>query len=145
MIGKGKVLSAVLILSGAAYCGHDSNTMTGPASAAPMASAAGTWSGTYASNSPSCPATPMTVTLAQSGATVTGNWTTSACGPHGFFKATISGNQLTGNIDMGGCTGGGVLGHINGNALSLSIGDFYRPLVTENQVLMEGGSASLSR
>jgi hypothetical protein len=145
MTGKGKVLSTIVVLLGAVSCGHDSNSMTGPASAAPMASVAGTWSGTYASNSPSCPATPMTVTLAQNGATVTGAWNTNACGPHGSFKATVSGNQLTGNIDMGGCTGGGVLGQINGNALSLAIGDFYRPLVTENQVLMEGGSATLSR
>lgn len=145
MTGKGKVLSTVFVLLGAAYCGHDSNSMTGPAAAAPMASVAGTWSGTYTSNSPSCPATPMAVTLDQNGTTVTGNWSTSACGPHGVFKATVSGSQLTGNIDMGGCTGGGVLGQIRGNELSLSIGDFYRPLVTENQVLMEGGSATLSR
>ncbi|MGE5413661.1 MAG: hypothetical protein ACM3NW_05755 [Syntrophomonadaceae bacterium] len=87
----------------------------------------------------------MTITLAQNGATVTDNWTTSARGPHGLLKATVAGNQLTGSIDMGGCTGGGVLGHLNGNALTLSIGDFYRPLVTENQVLMEGGAANLSR
>lgn len=144
MTGKGKALSAVFVLLGAAYCGHDSNTMTGPV-AAPAASVAGTWSGTYASNSRSCPVTPMTVTLAQDGATVTGAWTTNDCGPHGFFKATLSGNSLTGNIDMGGCTGGGVIGQVNGNELALSIADFYRPLVTENQVLMEGGSASLAR
>jgi hypothetical protein len=145
MTGKASVLSAVLVLLGAAFCGHDSNTMTGPASSAPLASVAGTWSGTYDSNTSSCPPAPMTITLAQNGATVTGAWSTSACGPHGFLKATVSGNQLTGNIDMGGCTGGSVLGQINGNALSLSIGDFYKPLVTENTVLMEGGSANLSR
>ena len=75
----------------------------------------------------------------------TGNVTTNACGPHGFFKATMSGNSLTGSIDMGGCTGGGVMGQIDGAVLSLAIGDFYKPLVTENQVVMEGGSATLQR
>jgi hypothetical protein len=146
MTGKAKALIGVLALLSAAYCGKDSNTMTGPVSAAPMASVAGTWSGTFSSNDPGCAAGPMTVTLSQNGNQVTGNWTTtSACGPHGFFKATVSGDSLTGNIDMGGCTGGGVSGQISGNSLSIAVGDFYRPLVTENQVLMEGGSATLSR
>ena len=144
MTGKRKALSAAFVLLGATYCGHDSNTMTGPV-AAPAANVAGTWSGTFASKARGCPVAPMTVTLAQNGALVTGEWTTNECGPHGFFKATMSGNSLTGNIDMGGCTGGGVLGEVNGNALSLSIGDFYQPLVTENQVRMEGGMATLSR
>jgi len=44
-----------------------------------------------------------------------------------------------------GCTGGGVSGHLAGGVLSLAIGDFYRPLVTENEVLMQGGAATLSR
>ena len=145
MTGKGKALAIVLVLFGTAFCGKDSNTMTGPVSAAPMASVAGTWSGTFASSDPRCAAGPMTVTLTQNGNQVTGNWVSTSCGPYGFFKATVSGNSLTGNIDMGGCEGGGVMGQVSGNALSLSIGDFYKPLVTENQVLMVGGSATLNR
>jgi len=145
MTGKAKGLMGVLALLGAAYCGKDSNTMTAPVSAAPMASVAGTWSGSFASNDPRCPAGPMTITLVQHGAQVTGSWVTGSCGPHGFLKTTLSGDALTGNIEMVGCTGGGVTGQISGNTLSFSIGDFYKPLVTENQVLMEGGSATLSR
>lgn len=145
MTGKGKVLSTIVVLLGAVSCGHDSNSVTGPVSAAPMASVAGTWSGTYASNSPSCPASPMTVTLTQSGDLATGEFDTNSCGPHGFFKATVSGNTLQGSIAMAGCTGGSLSGHVSGGVLSVAIGDFYRPLVTENQVLMEGGSATLSR
>ncbi len=145
MTAKGKAIATVLVLFGTAFCGKDSNTMTGPASAVPMASVAGTWSGSYASNDPSCPATPMTVTLSQNGTAVTGAWSTSACGPHGSFTATMAGNTLTGKIDMLGCTGGAVNGQVTGNALSISIGDFYRPIVTANQVLMEGGQAALSR
>ena len=33
---------------------------------------------------------------------------------------------------------------MRGNALSLSIGDFYQPLVTENQVVIVGGALTLS-
>jgi hypothetical protein len=145
MTGKGKAIGIVLVLCGTAFCGKDSNIMTGPVSAAPMASVAGTWSGTFASNDPRCPAGPMTVTLNQNGSLVTGSWVSSACGPHGSVKATLSGDSLQGNIDMGGCTGGGVTGQVNGNSLSIAVGDFYKPLVTENQVLMEGGQATLSR
>ncbi len=144
MTGKGKALVVVLILSGTAFCGKDSNTVTAPVSA-PMASVAGTWSGTYASAAASCPAAPITMTLAQDGSTVTGNFVTNSCGPHGSFRATLSGNALTGKIDMVGCTGGSVSGHVDGGVLSLSVGDFYRPLVTLNEVLMEGGTATLSR
>ena len=145
MAGKGKAFATILVLFGTAFCGKDSNTVTAPVSAAPMANVAGTWSGSFASTDRRCPAGPMTVTLSQHGSLVTGDFVTTACGPHGFFKATLSGESMTGNIDMGGCTGGGVLGEVHGNALSLSIGDFYKPLVTENQVLMEGGRATLSR
>lgn len=145
MTGKGKALAIVLVLFGTAFCGKDSNTMTAPVVAQPMASVAGTWTGTFASQDPTCPSGPMTVTFTQNGNQVTGNWVSTACGPHGFVKATLSGNSLTGNIDMGGCTGGGIMGQVQGTSLSVAVGDFYKPLVTENQVLMQGGQATLSR
>jgi len=141
---SGSALSAVILLFAAVAC-KDSNTMAGPAAAPAAASLAGTWTGTYSSKAPSCPATPVTITFTQNGADVTGSVTTNACGPHGFFKATVSGNSVTGNIDLGGCTGGGVLGQVHGNALSLSIGDFYQPLVTEDKVVIVGGAVALSR
>lgn len=141
----GRALVSLVLLLAASLACKDSNTMAGPAAAPAAASLAGTWTGTYSSKAPSCPATPVTITLTQDGAQVTGAVTTNACGPHGFFKATVSGNSLTGNIDLGGCTGGGVLGEVRGNALSLSIGDFYQPLVTEDQVVIVGGAVTLTR
>jgi hypothetical protein len=140
----GRALVSLILLLVASLACKDANSMTGPV-APTVASLAGTWTGTYSSKAPSCPATPVTITLAQNGAQVTGSVTTNACGPHGFFKATVSGNSLTGNIDLGGCTGGGVLGEIRGNALSLSIGDFFQPLVTEDKVVIVGGAVTLSR
>jgi hypothetical protein len=138
------LLSAAVLLITALAC-KDSNTVAGPSAALPAVNLAGTWTGSYSSNAMSCPTTPVTITFAQDGADVTGSVTTNACGPHGFFKGRVSGNSVTGNVDMGGCTGGGVLGEIHGNVLSLSIGDFYKPLVTENQVIIEGGAVTLSR
>jgi len=141
----GRLAPTALVLAFTLACGKDSNSVAGPAVMSTSANLAGTWTGTFAPDTPSCASTPMSVTLSQDGATVTGNFATNACGPHGFFKATISGNTLTGRIEMLGCTGGSVSGQISGNALSLGVGDFYRPLVTENQVLFQGGSADLRR
>src|SRR4029453_12602578 len=101
------IASATLVLTLA--CGKDSNTVVAPAAASPSVNLAGTWTGTYDSNAPGCATTPMTVTFAQDGATVTGSVTTNSCGPHGFFNATISGSTLAGRLEMSGCTGGGVL------------------------------------
>jgi hypothetical protein len=138
------VVSLVIFLVASFAC-KDSNTVTGPTVGPTAANLAGTWTGSYSSKAPSCPTTPVTISLTQNGADVTGSVTTNACGPHGFFKATVSGNSVTGNIDLGGCTGGGVLGEIHGTVLSLSIGDFYQPLVTEDQVVIVGGAVTLSR
>ena len=141
----GRLASTALVLAFTLACGKDSNTMSGPAVTTTSANLAGTWTGNFAPDMATCPSTPMTVTLSQDGTRVTGNFATNACGPHGFFNATLSGNTLTGRIEMLGCTGGSVMGQVSGNALSLSVGDFYRPLVTENQVLYQGGAADLRR
>ena len=37
------------------------------------------------------------------------------------------------------------MGHVQGGMMSLTIGDFYKPLVTDAEVVMEGGAATLSR
>lgn len=146
MSGKGKaVLAALATISALAIvsCGKDSNTVAAPSVSA--MSVAGTWSGTYSSNSTSCPATPMTITIQQSGTTLTGHVVSggSACAPQGGLKGSISGNMMTGNINMEGCTGGGITGNVSNGVLTLAVGDFYRPLVTEQQVLMQGGAATL--
>ena len=146
MSGKGKaVLAALATISALAVvsCGKDSNTVAAPSVSA--MSVAGTWSGTFASNSASCPATPMTLTIQQSGTTLTGHVEAGgrSCAPQGNVKGTISGNMVTGNINMEGCTGGGISGNVSNGVLTLAVGDFYRPLVTEQQILMQGGSATL--
>jgi hypothetical protein len=57
----------------------------------------------------------------------------------------VSGNTLTGSIEMLGCSGGAVSATINGSSLSLTVGDLTRPIVSGNQVVMYGGAASLQR
>jgi len=148
MSGKGKAALAALvaICALAVSCGKDSNTVAGPASNVNAMSVAGTWSGTYSSNSTSCAAAPMTITIQQNGSTLTGQVATMGgvlCGPHGGLKGTISGNMVTGNIDMQGCTGGGISGQVSNGVLYLSVGDFYKTLVTAPNVVMQGGAATL--
>lgn len=147
MSGKGKSLLAALVTISAfaVFCGKDSNMVSAPV-ASPLASVTGTWTGAFASSTVACAGTPMTATLAQNGSEVTGNVTSPAsCGLHGNFKATMVGSALTGTINMEGCLGGGVSGQLQNGVLSLAIGDFYRPLVTGNQVIIEGGSANLKK
>lgn len=145
MSGKGKaVLAALATISAfAVSCGKDSNTVAAPNSLTAM-SVAGTWSGTYLSNSTSCASTPLTVTIQQNGSSLTGHVdSASNCAPHGALKGTISGNVVTGQVEMVGCTGGAISGQISAGVLSLGIGDFYKPLVTAQQVVMQGGDATL--
>ncbi len=123
----------------------DSNMVTAPANSPTAAAMAGTWTGTYSPDSASCTGTTMTATFQQTGSKVTGTFQTSACGPSGAFKGTVSGNTLTGSIEMMGCTGGAVSGTVSASGLTLEINDMYRPLVTGNAVVMTGGSASLTR
>jgi hypothetical protein len=148
MSGKGKaVLAALVTISAfAVSCGKDSNSVAAPTNSVNAMSVAGTWSGTYTSNSTSCAAAPMTITIQQNGSTLTGQVTTMGgvlCGPHGGLKGTISGNMVTGNIDMQGCTGGGISGQVSNGVFSLSIGDFYKTLVTAPNVVMQGGVVTL--
>lgn len=143
--GRASTLLAVALAAAlcAAAC-KDSNTMTGPAAAMPAVSLAGTWTGTFHSNA-SGSTSEMTVSLRQNGAEVTGTFSAASCGISGGFKGRVEANRLTGMIDMQGCTGGAVGGELTGTTLSLSVGDFYKPLVTADQVVLQGGSATLSR
>ena len=124
----------------------DSNAVTAPVSS-PMAAVnvAGTWTGRFHSDSNACASSQISVTLAQSGAAVTGTLSGGSCGTSGVLRGSVSGNRLTGNVEMLGCTGGGVSATLSGSGLILEIGDLTRPLVTGQQVVMYGGSASLQR
>ena len=138
-------LAAVAALALTLAC-KDSNTMSAPDSS-PMAQAnvAGTWSGMFQSDSSACASSQLTATFQQSGSQVTGTISGTSCGSSGAFKGMVSGNTLTGSIEMLGCSGGAVSATINGSSLSLTVGDLTRPIVSGNQVVMYGGAASLQR
>ncbi|HTY40882.1 MAG TPA: hypothetical protein VMH79_03305 [Thermoanaerobaculia bacterium] len=147
MAGKSRTLFATLVAVSAlaVSCSKDSNTVAGPAGGPVMAAnVAGTWTGVYRPDSTApCAGSTMTIRLQQSGTTVNG--TVSSNCVNGAFHGQVSGSQLTGNVDMVGCTGGAFMGNVQGTTLAVSIGDFYKPLVTEGQVVAPGGNATLSR
>ncbi|HTR02384.1 MAG TPA: hypothetical protein VMN82_04245 [Thermoanaerobaculia bacterium] len=147
MTGKRKALLANLVAASAlaVSCSKDSNTVAGPASGPALAAnVAGTWTGSYRPESSApCAGSSMTISLQQSGADVTGTIHSTCI--NGGFRGRVSGSQVTGNVDMTGCTGGAFTGNLQGSSLTVVIGDFYKPLVTEGDVVMPGGNATLSR
>jgi len=137
-------LAAVAALGLTLAC-NDSNAVTAPVSSPMAANVAGTWTGMFRSDSSACASAPVTATFQQSGSQVTGTLSGPSCGGSGAFKGMVSGNTLTGSIEMLGCAGGGVSATINGSDLSLTVGDLTRPIVSGTQVVMYGGTASLQR
>ena len=137
------VVGALTLLSLAC---KDSNTVTDPMSS-PMGAAnvAGTWTGTFHSDSSACASSQLIAKFVQNGSQVTGTLSGTSCGSSGVFKGSVSGNQLTGTIEMLGCTGGGVSATVSGSGLDLTIGDLTRPIVSGQEVVMYGGAASLQR
>ena len=131
----------------AALACQNSNSVTGPPSGAvaPAASIAGSWSGSFAADGSGCGNSSASAIFQQNGSQVTGSLRTSDCGVSGYFTGTLSGNMLTGSIKMDGCVGGGVSGTVNGSAMSLSIADLTKPLVTGETPVMTGGIVTLSR
>jgi hypothetical protein len=132
----------------AALACQNSNSVTGPPSgnATPASSVAGSWSGTFQPNdSMTCSGSSASATFQQDGSKVTGSLRTSDCGVSGYFKGTLMGNTLVGSIAMDGCVGGGVSGTVSGSAISLSIGDLTKPLITGETPVMTGGQVTLSR
>ena len=127
----------------------DSNSVAGPStgiSSPAVASIAGTWTGTFRPDSRKCSESAATASFQQTGAEVTGTFLTGSCGVTGRFHGTLRGNELTGQIAMQGCTGGVVSGNVSGPAVSLTVGDVTRLLVTGNEdVMYYGGVLSLHR
>ena len=141
----GTGLVAVGILTLVLACKDSSNMMTAPVASPAVANVAGTWTGTFHSDSNACASSQLTATFQQSGAQVTGTLSGTSCGSSGVFRGMVSGNELTGNIEMLGCSGGAVSATISGSGLSLSVGDLTRPIVSGTEVVMYGGAASLQR
>ena len=137
-------VAAVAALAVTLAC-KDSNAVTAPLSSPMGASVAGTWTGTFQSDSSGCASSQLTATFTQTGSQVTGTLSGTSCGSSGAFKGTMSGNQLNGNIEMLGCSGGAVSATVSGTGLSLTVGDLTRPIVSGQQVVMYGGAASLQR
>ena len=123
---------------------NESNTVAGPS--AMGENLAGTWAGTYQSTDPAqCSATSASATLQQSGNRVSGIFRASSCGIAGSLSGTVEGNVFVGHLGMNGCTGGAVSGTLDGNRLTLSVGEFYKPLVTGDQEVLPGGAVTLQR
>jgi hypothetical protein len=138
-------LAAVGALALTLACKDSSNMVTAPEVSPAAAIVAGTWTGTFHSDSNACASSPLTAMFQQNGSQVTGTISGTSCGSSGVFKGNVSGNQLTGNIEMLGCSGGAVSATVSGSSLSLSVGDLTRPIVSGTEVVMYGGAASLQR
>ena len=142
-LGTGLVAVGVLTL--ALACKGSSNMVTAPGVSPAAANVAGTWTGMFHSDSDACASTQLTATFQQNGSQVTGTLSGTSCGTSGGFKGVMSGSQLTGSIEMLGCSGGAVSATVDGSGLSLSVGDLTRPIVSGQEVVMYGGAASLQR
>lgn len=124
----------------------ESNTFAGPDASIGGENLAGTWAGTYQStDSTQCAATSASATLQQTGPSVSGIFKASSCGIAGSLSGTVEGNVFVGHLGMLGCTGGAVSGTMAGSRLTLSVGEFYKPLVTGGQEVLPGGMVTLQR
>jgi hypothetical protein len=138
----GLAAAAALVV---AFGCSDSNSVTGPDVGSPSANIAGAWVGTFRPDSAACTGSSASASFQQNGSRITGQFSTASCGPTGVVRGTLSGNLLTGAIAMAGCTGGAVSGTVSESSLSLTIGDLRKPLVTGDQIVMPGGTVSLTR
>lgn len=153
MLARRKPILSLLVAGAAAAsliavaaCNDSSNNVAGPSVMASV-NVSGTWTGTFRAGT-GCPAAPMTATLTQTGARVTGTVVTPSCGlSSGYLKATIDGSQLSGTIGMMGCTGGAVNGTVSadGKQIAFSMGDLTKPLVTGDTVIAPGGDVTLTK
>lgn len=139
-------VAAALIAAGG--CKDSSDTMTGPAMASAAVNITGSWNGTFHSGSAGCSTVPMSITFSQNGNAIAGNFTTPSCGlANGHFHGILTGRDLTGQVEMQGCTGGAVAGSVSadGRSIAFSMDDLKKPLVTGDQVVAPGGDGTLSK
>jgi hypothetical protein len=127
-------------------CSKDSNSVTGPAVSVPAAAnVSGTWSGSFVSGSALCSNAPVTATLEQNGAEITGYMDAPDCHVSGSFRGTLDGALVTGYFNMPGCVGGSTAGRVDGAAMSLTIDDLRKPLITGDRIILPGGTLTLHR
>jgi hypothetical protein len=123
--------------------GSDSvtNPMTSPAAGVNVA---GTWTGTFQANTAGC-SSPVTLTLQQSGTSVTGILAADTCKIRGAFIGTLSGTSLNGKVEMSGCKGGAVLGTASASTMTVQLGDFWSPSDFGDKILLYGGAVTLQK
>lgn len=134
------VIAAALLPLGC----NEANTITAPATV-PAVNLAGTWTGTFRSDSAQCAASPASATLQQQGAQVSGSFKAESCGIAGSVRGTVHGNVFAGEVNMAGCTGGAISGTIGNAGLTLSVGDFFKELVAGDREVLPGGTVTLQR
>jgi hypothetical protein len=124
----------------------DSNSMTAPSPASSASvNVAGTWTGSFQSYATACSGSVVSATFEQHGSEVTGLVAADACGIRGAFQGVVTGTTLSGHVEMQGCTGGAVLGTASASGVSITIGDFTRPVVSGDAIVIPGGATSLHR
>lgn len=141
------VLAAVAVLALLPVSCKESNSIAGPSSVS-GANLAGTWAGTYFSDDPaqcSSASPSASAMIRQDGSNVTGTFAAASCGISGNLSGSVQGNTFVGRVSMNGCIGGAVSGTLTGSGLSLSVGEFYKPLVTGDQEVLPGGIVTLQR
>jgi len=142
---------AVAALAIAAFaCSDSNNNVTSPPMGNSNANVSGTWTGTYRSDTPAlCAGSPASASFTQQGTRVMGAFSATACGIDGYFHGGVSGNMLTGKVDIRGCTGGSVTGTITDSGIQLQVSEFHKDLTQGSPHgpadVMAGGSVSLTR
>ena len=139
----GLAAAAVTILLTAC---NNSNSVAAPSPASSASvNVAGTWTGSFQSYATACSGSVVSATFEQHGSEVTGLVAADGCGIRGAFRGAVSGATLSGHVEMQGCTGGAVLGTASASGVSITIGDFTRPVVSGDAIVIPGGSTSLHR
>jgi hypothetical protein len=140
------VASLAAVVSILAAACNDSNDVAGPGPVGVGADLSGNWSGQYDSNVPSlCTGGEASASLTQNGNGVRGVFKASGCGISGGLRGTVSGQTVTGSVEMIGCTGGAFNGRLENGTLTISIGDFRKELVTGDAEVFPGGQVRLQR
>jgi hypothetical protein len=146
ILRKASAAVAALILTLPILSCNGSDAVTSPSPSMPAnVDVAGNWTGSIESNAGSCSGSPVMATFEQHGSEVSGLVAADACGIRGGFFGTLSGNTLSGSVEMSGCKGGRVIGTASGSRLTLSIGDFWQPATSGDDVVLPGGEVSLRR
>jgi hypothetical protein len=134
---------AVLVLA-VPGCNNGSGTVTGPATGTAGANITGSWSGAFQSDDQAnCGNSGASATFQQMGSEVTGNLQTSDCGVRGYFKATISGSNVSDPWRWKAASAEALRHDKRQHAVAPDRGP-DQPLVTDDRTIMSGGVVTLN-